>query len=459
MGIRGLLAKQRARQTPLPSADRSQTSVASGDLAAAAGGGRRPAASTRTRPRRSPATRSGGRPRSFRCVGPEPRGGAHRRGRDRHGRRAGRSRRSSRVGARGRPARAQAGRQGPIDLAPLAAAQPVVARAQTAFARRARSRSTRIDTGAHARPGRRRRRATSRDVARPGRRRPSTPLGNSVAPAARDARRGRPARPTCCSRRTRPSCARPAGWSARWRSIHADHGAISLRRAGRRHGLPARGRPRSPTSRPRTQGLYGPLVGRYIQDVEPDARLPARGATASRDVDDEVRRNRRRRRSRSIRSSLSYVCSRRPGPVTLPTGDRLTSSQRRAAAAERRLPAVSGPGASRTRSSPPRPAPCSAGSRPGGRTATKLVTALAAAGEARRMLDLERPRRGADDPRVDDARRRAARVRRVDGRHRRLLQRRHRREDGLLPRVTSVAAGAAVCRADGKPSTRVVTSR
>ncbi|MDR6973138.1 DUF4012 domain-containing protein [Leifsonia shinshuensis] len=232
--------------------------------------------------------------------------------------------------------------------------------------------------------------------------------------------------------------------------VHADKGAVSLQRqsAGTAIGpweTPVADVPLS------TQGLYGPLVGRYLQDVNLTPHFPLAAATAARmwtttyggTVDGVV----------AVDPVVLSGLLSATGPVTLPTGDRLTSDnavklllsdvyQRYSDPAQQDGFFASAASAVFARLSG------------GGVDGKKLVTALAAAGESRRVLIwsehgsdqkiLGRTTLAGGLPRSDLS---AAGI----GVY--FNDATGSKMDYYLG--TSVAAGAAVCRADGKPSTMV----
>lgn len=208
---------------------------------------------------------------------------------------------------------------GRIDLAPIVAAQPAVARARTAFTS-ARASVAGIDTGAIASPV-----AAGIDRLRDvlGRAAPDIEaLDNSVRllPAMLGA--GGP-RDYLLAAQNPAELRATGGLIGAVALVHADKGAIAL---GRQSAGTAIGPWRSSVSDVplSTQGIYGPLVGRYLQDANLTPHFPLAAATAARmwtatyggTIDGVI----------AVDPVVLSALLTSTGPVTLPSGDRLTSS-------------------------------------------------------------------------------------------------------------------------------------
>lgn len=232
--------------------------------------------------------------------------------------------------------------------------------------------------------------------------------------------------------------------------VHADSGAVSLIRqeAGTSIGPWESSVADVPLS---TQGLYGPLVGRYLQDANLTPDFPLAAATASRmwttayggTVDGVI----------AVDPVVLSGLLKATGPVTLPTGDSLTSGnavklllsdvyQRYAAPAQQDAFFASAASAVFDRLSA------------GNVNAKKLLTALADAGDSRRVLMWSAHD---DDQRILRSTTIAGALPGSDlataGIGVYFNDATGSKMDYYLG--TSVAAGSAVCRADGKPTTVV----
>ncbi|NUU04889.1 DUF4012 domain-containing protein [Leifsonia sp. C5G2] len=232
--------------------------------------------------------------------------------------------------------------------------------------------------------------------------------------------------------------------------VHADDGAVTLVRqeAGTSIGPWGASVADVPST---TQGLYGPLVGRYLQDANLTPHFPLAATTAAAmwtktyggTVDGVV----------AVDPVVLSGLLKSTGPVTLPSGDTLTSSnavklllsdvyQRFSQPAQQDAFFASAASAVFSRLSS------------GDVDAKKLVSALAAAGESRRVLVWSAH---PDDEKVLGRTTLAGSLPRSDlssaGIGVYYNDATGAKMDYYLG--TSVAAGAAICRADGKPSTLV----
>ena len=339
--------------------------------------------------------------------------------------------------------RALAINNGRMDLAPITAAQPAVAQARAAYTV-ARTSVASIDTGALISPvaGGVQRLHDVLDRATPE----IDALGNAVRllPAMLGADGPRDYLLVAQNPAELRSTGGLIGAVA---LIHADDGAISLQRqaAGTSIGPWTSSVADVPLS---TEGLYGPLVGRYLQDANLTPDFPLAAATASRmwttsfggTVDGVI----------AVDPVVLSGLLKATGPVTLATGDRLTSSnavklllsdvyQRYEDPAQQDAFFASAASAVFTRLSA------------GGVDGKKLLGALTAAGDARRVLiwsahdNDQKVLAGttlAGGLPVSDLSKAGIGVYFNDATGSKM--------DYYLS--TSVAAGSAVCRADGKPS-------
>lgn len=208
---------------------------------------------------------------------------------------------------------------GRIDLAPIIAAQPAVARARTAFTA-ARAHVAAIDTAAIASPV-----AAGVDRLREvlGRAAPDVDaLDNSVRllPAMLGA--GGP-RDYLLAAQNPAELRATGGLIGAVALVHADKGAITL--GNQSAGTAIGPWPNSVADVPlSTQGLYGPLVGRYLQDANLTPHFPLAASTAARmwtatyggTIDGVI----------AVDPVVLSALLTSTGPVTLPSGDRLTSS-------------------------------------------------------------------------------------------------------------------------------------
>ncbi|WP_374007916.1 DUF4012 domain-containing protein [Leifsonia sp. LS-T14] len=342
--------------------------------------------------------------------------------------------------------RALAINNGRMDLAPLVAAQPTVVKAQAAFAA-ARTSVAGIDTAALLKPV-----AGAithlHDVL--GNATPEIDaLGNAVRllPAMLGADGPRDYLLVAQNPAELRSTGGLIGAIA---LVHADNGAVTLgqQTAGTAIGPWPKAVADVPLS---TQGLYGPLVGRFLQDANLTPNFPLAAATASRMW------------TTSFGGTVDGVIAVDPvvlsglleatGPVTLSSGDRLTSSnavklllsdvyKRYEDPAKQDEFFASAASAVFKRLSV------------GGVNGKKLLSALAAAGDSRRVLIWSAHD---SDQRVLGGTTLAGGLPSSDlssaGIGVYYNDATGSKMDYYLG--TSVAAGSAVCRADGKPSTVV----
>lgn len=335
---------------------------------------------------------------------------------------------------------------GRIDLAPIAAAQPAVARASAAFTT-ARASVAAIRTGALIGPvasGVDRLRTVFDQTA------PQLDaIGNAVRllPSMLGAEGPRD---YLLAAQNPAELRATGGLIGAVALLHVDNGTVTLQRqeAGSSMGpwkTPVADIPLN------TSGLYGPLVGRFVQDANLTPDFPLAAATASRmwttsyggNVDGVV----------AVDPVVLSGLLKATGPVTLPTGDRLTSAnavklllsdvyQRYVDPAQQDAFFASAASAVFSRLSA------------GGVDQKKLLTALADAGDSRRVLiwsahDGDQKILGGTTLAggLPDSDRSTAGI----GVY--FNDATGAKMDYYLG--TSVAAGSAVCRADGKPSTVV----
>lgn len=342
--------------------------------------------------------------------------------------------------------RALAINNGRMDLAPIMAAQPAVAKARAAYTA-ARTSVASIETGQLLSPvaGGVQRLHDVLDRATPE----IDALGNAVRllPAMLGA--GGP-RDYLLVAQNPAELRSTGGLIGAVALIHADNGAISLQRqaAGTSIGPWESSVADVPLS---TEGLYGPLVGRYLQDANLTPDFPLAAATASRmwttsfggTVDGVI----------AVDPVVLSGLLKATGPVTLTTGDRLTSSnavklllsdvyQRYEDPAQQDAFFASAASAVFTRLSA------------GGVDGKKLLGALAAAGDSHRVLIWSAH---GSDQKVLAGTTLAGGLPASDlstaGIGVYFNDATGSKMDYYLG--TSVAAGSAVCRADGKPSTVV----
>jgi len=342
--------------------------------------------------------------------------------------------------------RALAIKDGRVDLAPIVKAQPAVAKARTAFIA-ARASVAAIDTGALVNPvagGIDR----LRDVLGT-----AAPEMDAIANAAKllPAMLGADGPRDYLLAAQNPAELRATGGLiGAIALVHADQGAVTLvkQSAGTSIGPWTAPIADVPSA---TQGLYGPLVGRYLQDANLTPDFPLAAATASwmwtttngGKVDGVI----------AVDPVVLSGLLTATGPVTLPSGDRLTSSnavtlllsdvyKRYSEPAQQDAFFASAATAVFDRLSS------------GQANAKKLVSALAAAGESRRVLIWSAH---SDDQKVLGQTTLAGGLPHSDlsnaGIGVYFNDATGAKMDYYLG--TSVAAGAAVCRADGKPSTVV----
>ncbi|MGO4299096.1 DUF4012 domain-containing protein [Leifsonia sp. RAF41] len=336
--------------------------------------------------------------------------------------------------------------KGRIDLAPIQAAQPAVARAQAAFAT-AHASVTAIHTDELLGPvasGIGRLRGVLDQVG-PG----IDALGNAVRllPAMLGADGPRD---YLLAAQNPAELRATGGLVGAIALVHTDQGAVSLQRQSAGSAI---GPWKTPVADVplNTQGLYGPLVGRFMQDANLTPDFPVAASTVSRmwttkyggKVDGVI----------AMDPIVLSALLKSTGPVTLPEGDRLTSSnavklllsdvyQRYSDPAQQDAFFASAASAVFGRLST------------GGVDAAKLVSALAAAGEARRVLIWSAH---------DGDQRTLAGTTLAGG-----LPASQTPSSGVgvyyndatgakmdYYLATSVAAGSKVCRADGRPSTVV----
>ncbi|MGN7799307.1 DUF4012 domain-containing protein [Leifsonia sp. 22587] len=342
--------------------------------------------------------------------------------------------------------RALAITDGRIDLAPIVAAQPTVAKAATAFDT-ARASVASIDTGALVNPvaGGIDRLHGVLDKAAPD----IEAIGNTVRLLPSMLGAAGP-RDYLMVAQNPAELRSTGGLIGAVALIHAENGAITLQRqaAGTDIGpwpTPVADVPLS------TQGLFGPLVGRFLQDANLTPDFPLAAATASRmwttmyggTVDGVV----------AVDPVVLSGLLKATGPVQLPSGDRLTSAnavklllsdvyQRYSEPAQQDSFFASAASAVFSRMSA------------GGVDSKKLLSALAAAGESRRVLVWSAH---GSDQKVLAGTTLAGALPQSDlasaGIGVYFNDATGSKMDYYLG--TSVAAGSAVCRADGKPSTVV----
>lgn len=342
--------------------------------------------------------------------------------------------------------RALAITDGRIDLAPIRAAQPAVAKARTAFTA-ARASVATIETGALVSPVAA---GVDRlhdvlDKAAPD----MDALGNAVRLLPSMLGADGP-RDFLLAAQNPAELRATGGLIGAVALVHADNGVVTLQRqeAGTSIGpwkAPVADIPLN------TEGLYGPLVGRYLQDANLTPDFPLAAATASRmwttayggAVDGVV----------AVDPVVLSGLLTATGPVTLPSGDRLTSGnavklllsdvyQRYADPATQDAFFASAASAVFNRMSS------------GDVDAKKLLSALADAGESRRVLIWSAR---SEDQKVLAGTTLAGGLPASDlstaGIGVYFNDATGAKMDYYLR--TSVAAGSAVCRADGKPSTVV----
>jgi len=209
--------------------------------------------------------------------------------------------------------------KGRIDLAPIQAAQPAVARAQAAFAT-AHASVTAIHTGELLGPvasGIGRLRGVLDQVG-PG----IDALGNAVRllPAMLGAEGPRD---YLLAAQNPAELRATGGLVGAIALVHTDQGAVSLQRQSAGSAI---GPWKTPVADVplNTQGLYGPLVGRFMQDANLTPDFPVAASTVSRmwttkyggRVDGVI----------AMDPIVLSALLKSTGPVTLPEGDRLTSS-------------------------------------------------------------------------------------------------------------------------------------
>ncbi|MGO4595323.1 DUF4012 domain-containing protein [Leifsonia sp. 2TAF2] len=342
--------------------------------------------------------------------------------------------------------RALAIRNGRIDLAPLTAAQPAVAKAGKAFTA-ARASVATIETGALISPiaGGVDRLHDVLDRAAPE----MDAIGNAVRLLPSMLGADGP-RDYLLAAQNPAELRATGGLIGAVALVHADNGALTLQRQSAGTSI-------GPWSTPvadvplNTVGLYGPLVGRYLQDANLTPDFPLAAATASRmwttmyggTIDGVV----------AVDPVVLSGLLKSTGPVTLPSGDRLTSSnavklllsdvyQRYTDPAQQDAFFASAASAVFDRMSS------------GDVDAKKLVTALSDAGESRRVLIWSTHD---DDQKILGQTTLAGSLPLSDlstaGIGVYFNDATGAKMDYYLG--TSVAAGSAVCRADGKPSTVV----
>lgn len=345
--------------------------------------------------------------------------------------------------------RALAITDGRIDLAPITAAQPAVAKARAAFTD-ARASVATIETGALVSPVAS---GVDRlhdvlDKAAPE----MDALGNAVRLLPSMLGADGP-RDYLLAAQNPAELRATGGLIGAVALVHADNGAVTLQRqeAGTSIGpwkAPVADVPLN------TEGLYGPLVGRYLQDANLTPDFPLAAATASRmwtttyggTVDGVI----------AVDPVVLSGLLTATGPVTLPTGDRLTSAnavkmllsdvyQRYEDPAQQDAFFASAASAVFDRMSS------------GNVDAKKLLTALADAGESRRVLIWTTH---TEDQKVLAGTTLAGGLPASDlstaGIGVYFNDATGAKMDYYLR--TSVAAGSAVCRADGKPSTVVTVT-
>jgi hypothetical protein len=333
-----------------------------------------------------------------------------------------------------------------MDLAPIVAAQPAVAKAQTAYTE-ARTSVASIDTAALLSPvadGIQRLHDVL-DKATPE----VDALGNAVkllpgmlgADGPRD---------YLLAAQNPAELRSTGGLIGAVALVHADRGAVTLvqQEAGTSIGPWKTDVAEIPLN---TQGLYGPLVGRYLQDANLTPDFPLAAVTAAKmwttthggTVDGVV----------AVDPVVLSGVLKATGPVTLETGDRLTSAnavklllsdvyERYEQPAQQDAFFASAASAVFTRLSA------------GGVDGKKLLSALAAAGDSRRILIWS----------SHDADQKVLGTTTLSG----VLPASNLSTAGIGVYFndatgskmdyylgSSVSAGAAVCRADGKPSTVV----
>ncbi|MGO4536589.1 DUF4012 domain-containing protein [Leifsonia sp. 2MCAF36] len=342
--------------------------------------------------------------------------------------------------------RAFAIKNGRVDLAPIRAAQPAVATARTAYAS-ARASVASIGTGALIGPvasGIERLRGVL-DRAAPD----IDALGNAVQllPAMLGADGPRD---YLLVAQNPAELRSTGGLIGAVTLLHVDNGAISMARqsAGTSIGPWESSVADVPLN---TQGLYGPLVGRYLQDVNLTPDFPLAAATASRmwtttyggTIDGVI----------AIDPVVVSGLLDATGPVTLPGGDQISSAnavklllsdvyQRYTDPDQQDAFFASAAGAVFDRISA------------GGANGRKLLSALASAGDSRRVLIWSAH---PGDQRVLSGTTLTGGLPVSDGSSASIGVYYNDAGGSKMDYYlgTSVSAGSAVCRADGKPSSVV----